>query len=164
MRSLLIAGLAVAMLSGCVVIEPQGSQATSTDQLLPDNAVGQALNRERAAAGLAPLTRSALLSQAAERLSRDMEANGFFGHTGSDGSDNTTRIRDTGYGGCFFAENLTQGSDTATGAMARWMDSAPHRANALDKRATEYGTARIGKTWVMTFGAQCKKVPGGLVL
>ncbi len=164
MRSLLIAGLAVALLSGCVVIEPAGSRATTTDQLLSDNPVGQALNRERAAAGLAPLMRSVLLTQAAERLSRDMEANGFFGHTGSDGSDNKTRIRDTGYGGCFFAENLTQGSDNAVDAMARWMESPAHRANALEKRATEYGTARIGNTWVMTFGAQCKEIPGGIVL
>jgi len=164
MRSLLIAGLAAAMLSGCVVIEPSGSQATSTDQLLSDNAVGQALNSERAAAGLAPLRRSVLLSQAAERLSKDMEANGFFGHTGSDGSDNKTRIRDTGYGGCFFAENLTQGSNTATEAMQKWMGSSAHRENALSSRATEYGTARIGHTWVMTFGAQCRDIPGGIVL
>lgn len=164
MRKLILASLACLALAGCIVIEPAGSKATSTDQFLSDNPVGAALNRERAAVGLAPLRRSTLLSQAAQRHAQDMVANGFFAHTGSDGSENMDRIRATGYGGCFFSENLIAGPNTPQDAMAGWMDSAPHRGNALSPKPTDYGIAQVGDRWVMNFGAQCKSIPGGISL
>ena len=69
--------------------------------------------------GPAPaLTWNALLADAAARQSLDMAALDFFSHTGSDGSDVSSRVTDTGYEWWLVGENLAAGYATPAEATA----------------------------------------------
>ncbi|RLN71032.1 hypothetical protein BBJ28_00022373 [Nothophytophthora sp. Chile5] len=89
------------------------------------------VNQERAAEGLSALCWNSKLQVAAQRLSDDMAANNFVGHTGSDGSDMGQRLKDAGYEGGASAENAEGGSPNVTAAMDDWMHSEGHRTNIM---------------------------------
>jgi len=97
------------------------------------------INDERTSRGLAPLTSSRPLREAAQRYSRLMVRERFFGHVSPGGSTLTSRVRrQTAYlrGARSWAlgENIAWGSGTL-GSPARivtaWMGSPDHRANIL---------------------------------
>lgn len=97
------------------------------------------INDERTSRGLAPLTSSRPLREAAQRYSRLMVRERFFGHVSPRGSTLTSRVRrQTAYlrGARSWAlgENIAWGSGTL-GSPARivtaWMGSPDHRANIL---------------------------------
>lgn len=105
-------------------------------------------NRERTAAGLAPLVMDRELLEAA--MKRAAECSLCFEHTRPDGSS------------CFFLtdrasrENIAAGNRTAESVVAGWMDSPGHRANILssDTRSIGVGCFRMGAVyyWVQMFG------------
>lgn len=109
-------------------------------------------NALRAEAGQAPLAVSGVLTRAAEGHARDMAQNGFFSHTGSDGSGVGDRARAAGYRFCFIAENIASGQSSMDGALSAWMGSADHRRNILSEGAREFALARAGDIWVMVLG------------
>lgn len=117
-----------------------------------ETGIGAALNQVRATKGLAAVQPDRALQAAAERHGQDMAASGFFSHSGSDGSGVSERVKTQGYGFCFVAENLAKGSLSASDVIALWQSSKGHRQNMLDRRATEFGAARVGVLWVLVLG------------
>jgi uncharacterized protein YkwD len=114
------------------------------------------VNEERAAEGLAPLQRNAELDAAAAGHAADMRANGFFSHTGSDGSNVGQRASQAGYDWSRVGENIAWGYPTAAAVMDGWMNSEGHRANILNAGYTEIGLAVDGEgspLWVQVFAA-----------
>lgn len=103
------------------------------------------INNHRAANNRNPLAAQSQLTAAAERHSQDMASNGFFSHTGSDGSDGGRRITDAGYDWTAWGENIFWHSSDGTAATAftAWRNSASHNTNMLSAGFTEIGIARV---------------------
>lgn len=108
-------------------------------------------NAQRSLAGLEPLTFSGLLSEAAVAHCQDMENNGFFSHTGSDGSDAGIRITRTGYQWSAYGENIAQGFTTPEDVVNAWMNSPHHRENILNSQFTQLGVGVVDDTWAQEF-------------
>jgi len=102
-----------------------------------DSTVLHALNVIRAEHGLAALTLSLQLSAAADQHSRDMIADGYFGHSSPDGSAFWKRIAhyytSSSYTFWSVGENLlwSPGQLDASATITNWMASPLHRANIL---------------------------------
>ncbi|MDE0590218.1 CAP domain-containing protein [Halocynthiibacter sp. C4] len=112
------------------------------------------VNFERRNASLPELTSNAQLDAAALALAEDMNANGFVGHTGTDGSTVKDRVEATGYCARVLAENAYRGERGGIGAIDWWMQSPPHRANILNSKVTEFGMAGSGQSWAMVLAGR----------
>lgn len=112
----------------------------------------QLVNCARAADGKGPLSANGLLDAAALGHANDMVTNGFFSHTGSNGSDVGTRVTAAGYAWSAVGENIASGQTTDLEVFNAWMNSSGHRANILSASYTEMGLARVGNVWVQVFG------------
>ncbi|KAL7999485.1 putative CAP domain-containing protein [Plasmopara halstedii] len=119
-----------------------------------------AVNAERAKAGLSALCTNQKLANAAARHSKDMAENNFMGHEGSDGSTLSSRITDAGYSWNAVAENVAAGQEDVASVMESWMNSAGHRANILGADYTMFGTSYVynakstyGHYWTQDFAA-----------
>lgn len=110
------------------------------------------VNALRADAGLDALEVSGALAQAATGHARDMAQNGFFSHSGSNGSGIGDRARAAGYGFCYIAENIAKGQASVQAALDGWMSSTGHRRNILSDGAREFALVREGDIWVMMLG------------
>ncbi|KAL8025075.1 putative CAP domain-containing protein [Plasmopara halstedii] len=108
-----------------------------------------AVNAERAKAGLSALCTNQKLANAAARHSKDMAEHNFMDHIGSDGSTLSERITDAGYSWTMVAENIAAGQEDVASVMESWMNSAGHRANILGADYTMFGTSYV-------FSAQSK--------
>lgn len=101
------------------------------------------INRERADARLQPLVWNEQLAAIARLHSRDMAESRLFSHRGSDGSMVDDRADKLGiHGWRAIGENIAfmRGfEDPANFAVDRWMRSAEHRRNLLDRRWNETG-------------------------
>ena len=155
MRMTILALAAVALVTGCTGATTNVAPTVTSVSVAP--ASGSALsvvNAFRSAEGRAPLSRSSALQTVAERHAADMARNGFFSHTGSDGSSVGDRARAAGYGFCFIAENIAKGQGDLAAVMQSWTGSSGHRRNLLASKAREMGLARAsGTVWVMVLGA-----------
>ncbi|WP_375280409.1 CAP domain-containing protein [Pseudooctadecabacter sp.] len=120
----------------------------------PSGSVMSFLNAARAQNGLPPVSEDRRLSQSAQRHAQDMQANGFFAHTGSNGSSFSDRARAAGYT-CARNENIANGQRTAEGVVTAWMNSPGHRRNLLASNVTEFGIGRTDNNWVLVMGAGC---------
>lgn len=121
-----------------------------------DADVLRVVNIERAAAGRAELRYDERLEAVARAHGEDMARNGFFSHTGSDGSDIGQRLLRGGMAYCFAAENIARGQRSLAEVMASWMGSRGHRRNILHRSAHTVGVARTqGDRWVMVLSAPC---------
>ncbi|WP_164992571.1 CAP domain-containing protein [Streptomyces sp. L2] len=115
----------------------------------------QLVNKERAAAGLHPLTLNATLSKAAQAHSDEMARTGLYSHTGPNGSSPGDRIQRAGYRWSMWAENIHHRQGSPEAIMADWMKSPGHRANILNPRLKEIGIGvdANGSYWTQDFGA-----------
>lgn len=98
-------------------------------------------NGVRAQYGLAPLSVSAELSDAAFYHARNMAAQSCMSHD-LDGYDPEDRMRAFGYENNAWAENVAYGydhDDPAWEAIAMWVESPTHLANMLNPDVTEIG-------------------------
>ncbi len=129
------------------------SVATAT-VVTPSGDMAAQLNSQRAAQGLGAVRENARLSAAAQAHAQDMAAQGYFSHTGANGSAFTDRARAAGYG-CAIAENIAAGQRSEAEVVAGWMTSTGHRRNILQARASEFGIGRAGNTWVLMMGRGC---------
>ena len=93
------------------------------------------INQARASANLPTLTINSQLTAAAQGHSVDMACNNFLGHTGSDGSYLTERIRRTGYPGG--SEIIAIG--TPQNAMDQWRADPDHWDFVLNPGISEIG-------------------------
>lgn len=112
-------------------------------------------NLERRRANLPPYQSSKELEQAALKHASDMAGNGYFSHTGLDGSSVKDRTIREGLSACYWAENIGKGSATAKQATQVWMKSKPHKANILSKRASMAAVGNSGDIWVAVFAGLC---------
>jgi uncharacterized protein YkwD len=108
-----------------------------------------------------PLTLSATLSRAALVHARDMSANKFLEHRGSDGSKPSERATRAGYDWSVVAENIAEGPATAEIVVQGWLDSPGHCVNIMGAQYREMGLAyftdfaRKGEIyWAQTFGTR----------
>jgi uncharacterized protein YkwD len=117
------------------------------------------INQERINNGLPDLTVQSALTAAARVHSQDMACNGFFSHTGSDGSVARDRVGRQGYTTTWVGENIYGGMSSSPSVIVTWfMNSTPHRANILNVNYTSIGvgyvyvpTAPYQKYWTVVF-------------
>jgi uncharacterized protein YkwD len=112
------------------------------------------VNSERANAGCGPVSLNGQLNAAALGHSQDMSANGYFSHTGLNGSQPWDRAVAAGYSYRSIGENIAQGYGSASAVMQGWMNSSGHRANILNCSFTEMGLGLTGQDsyWTQLFG------------
>jgi uncharacterized protein YkwD len=101
------------------------------------------INNERANVGVGSLSGQGQLGSAARSRSKDMACNGFFSHTGSDGSSPSARISREGYGWSAVAENIAAGYGDPASVVAGWMGSQGHKDNILNPNYTEIGIGYV---------------------
>ena len=110
-------------------------------------------NAQRTANGCGVLRVDDRLTTAARAHSSDMAAQGFFSHTGSDGSTFVTRVSRTGYMGAS-AENIAWGYRTPQDLVTGWMNSAGHRANILNCSSVAVGVGVVVTADGTTYSTQ----------
>lgn len=102
------------------------------------------INQQRVSQGLGELAWQNQLASAAREHSLDMACNGFFSHTGSDGSSPFDRIQRQGYSFSYAGETIYGGSggyNSPQAALDAWMNSPAHRDILL---SPTYSQAGIG--------------------
>lgn len=87
-----------------------------------------------------PLTLHENLRCSARKHSKDMGANNFFSHTGSNGSAFSQRITSAGYTWTAAAENIGAGYATPAAAVNGWMASSGHCKNIMNAAYVHLGT------------------------
>ncbi|MGH3863594.1 CAP domain-containing protein [Actinokineospora sp.] len=114
------------------------------------------VNRQRSAAGCAPVRWNDKLGVSSRKHSADMAARDYFDHTSLDGRSPFDRMKAEGYaraGG----ENIAAGQATAEAVMKSWMNSPGHKANILNCEFKDLGIgmAKGGSYriyWTQNFG------------
>lgn len=86
-----------------------------------------------------PVAWSDALATAAYLHSSDMARNGFFSHTGSDGSTAGERIARQGYAWRTYGENIAVGYSTVSAVVQGWLGSEGHCRNIMEPDFTEIG-------------------------
>lgn len=112
------------------------------------------INAQRASGGLAALSPSPQLTEAAQKHACDNARRNKMSHTGSDGSSMGTRIDRTGYRWRKANENVGYGYKDAAAMLAGWIGSDGHRRNIMARGTQDIGiglaTGSDGKPhWVM---------------
>ena len=108
----------------------------------------------------AELTVSNALGQAALNHSIDMSENDFFSHTGSDGSSPIDRMRDAGFNGSGWGENISRASyeRSAEEVVAGWMTSDGHCSNIMTPGFNVLGSAKASNSswenWTLNLGTE----------
>lgn len=128
------------------------------------SALLDAVNKERRAAGLAPVAYNTVLEKSAQGHAQDMERREYFSHDSKEGSKPIDRMRKAGYlnidiTNCncrsyttSVGENIAKGQDTVAEVMEDWMTSKGHRENILSPKYKELGIGLSGEYWVQNFG------------
>lgn len=116
------------------------------------------LNGARAGTGAGAVTYDARLGQAAQVHADDMLANGYFSHTGSDGSNAGDRIRAAGYVPRAWGENIARGQQSEAEVFQAWEDSPGHRANNHNPNFEDFALSKAGSGsnlyWVLVFASE----------
>jgi uncharacterized protein YkwD len=94
------------------------------------------ISEYRRSRGLGPVTADGTLNGAAEYQARAVAEAGTLSHGAFASRMDTFKI------GGYSAENLSAGSDSVAGAIARWKGSAGHNENLLMPQARRIGLAR----------------------
>ena len=119
------------------------------------------INRNRAAAGLAPVSAHGTLMAEAQRFSGVQAQLGRVSHRGVDGTTGGRRLTRAGDRWSFWGENLAAGQETADQVVAAWMASPGHRANIMSPRGLHIGIGHTFRNndpsgyydyWVMEIG------------
>lgn len=121
---------------GFAVASASPTTASASSALLAD------LNRTRIAHGLAALSASPQLAQAAQSHARDMVQNGYFAHESRDGKTPFDRMRQLGVSFRFAGENIAMAPSETVAAQSLF-ESAPHRENMLDPQYRRVGIAAV---------------------
>jgi len=100
-------------------------------------------NKERVAAGLAPLKENSALDKAASLKANDMFSKDYWAHFAPDGTSPWYFFSLVGYQYSWAGENLARDFATSGGVVSAWMASSGHRANILNQNFTEIGLAVV---------------------
>lgn len=112
----------------------------------------EAINAQRVAAGIVPLTRNLELDASAQAKADAEVRLNFFAHNDPDGSSPWHYIAEAGYVATYEGENLSK-NYTPEQVVQAWLDSPTHRANILDPHYTQTGFAIEGIYIVEHFAA-----------
>lgn len=107
-----------------------------------ESAVLDLINQERANRNFPPLALSTSLSQAARRHSNDMACHSIYDHIGSDGSQATDRVSQSGYTFSRVAEIIFAGkgvNNDPASAFSVWMSGPTSRSYILDGNFLDVG-------------------------
>jgi len=101
-------------------------------------------NQERTELALAPVTRNAVLDNAAQLKAQDMADNGYFSHDSPAGVTPWHWFKVAGYPFVHAGENLAVYFTDSDEVVDAWMNSPTHRANIVNSQYREIGigTAR----------------------
>jgi len=93
-----------------------------------------------------------ILTVVAQNHSDDMNRNNFLGHTSSDGSTLTDRLKTVGYSSTNHAgENLAKGYTTEQSVVEAWLKNPEHCANIMNPNYRFMGIATAGAYWTQVF-------------
>lgn len=98
-------------------------------------------NSDRTQNGLAALTVSPLLQEAAQLKANDEAAKSYFAHVSPTGQDPWYWFAQAGYDFTYAGENLAVYFSDSNAVNTAWMNSPEHRANILSDNFTEIGIA-----------------------
>jgi uncharacterized YkwD family protein len=147
-------------------VDPLRMQVGSTIRLKPEekpnwteNAVlgqfeqevGALVNKERAKAGLPPLTLVKDVSGVAEEKAFDMYSKGYFSHTSPAYGSPFDMMKRFGINYQSAGENIAQGQRSPEEVMNSWMNSSGHRANILNRDFNQIGVGYNNGYWVQMF-------------
>lgn len=133
-------GIAIVFLSGLFPL--QDLLLLNTQSLTASIAaydVASLTNEQRVQNGLAPLSVSPLLTQAAQDKAQDMAQNSYYAHVSPDGKTPLYWLDYVGYRYLNAGENLVIDRTTSEEAVDAWMRSPDHRENILRPQFTEIG-------------------------
>ncbi|XOU94651.1 MAG: CAP domain-containing protein [Candidatus Kerfeldbacteria bacterium] len=100
-------------------------------------------NQSRAEAGVAALTISPQLNQAALLKAQHMVENDYFAHTAPDGTKPWYFIKEAGYAYTAAGENLAMDFSSASSVHVAFMNSPTHEKNIMNTKYTQMGIAVI---------------------
>lgn len=133
--------------------QPSGSAGT-TDQSKFASEVVALVNKERANAGLKPLTVHAKLTTVAVDKAKDMSDNNYFSHTSPTHGSPFDMMKAYGISFGYAGENIAKGQRTPQEVMNSWMNSQGHRENILSPNFTMIGVGYYNGYWVQEFISQ----------
>jgi uncharacterized protein YkwD len=134
--------IAIILLLASAIFSPAHAVEVDLWNALERDVLGL-VNSDRAGLGLRPLAADGRLQDAADAHSSDMAQNGFFGHTGSGGTDAGDRIAAAGYAPDAWGENIAAGFPTAESVVGAWLDSPGHRAVIESAIFTDAGVGYV---------------------
>ncbi|AIQ48085.1 hypothetical protein R70723_20875 [Paenibacillus sp. FSL R7-0273] len=109
------------------------------------------VNKERAAAGLSPVTALDSLNKVAAAKAADMRVNNYFSHTSPTYGSPFDMMKSFGVTYRAAGENIAMGQKTPQEVMTAWMNSAGHRANILSANFNYIGVGFDNNYWVQEF-------------
>lgn len=130
--------------------EPAGT----TEQSNFASEVVKLVNKERANAGLKPLTVHAKLTTVALDKAKDMSNNNYFSHTSPTHGSPFDMMKAYGISYGYAGENIAKGQRTPQEVMNSWMNSQGHRENILSPNFTMIGVGYYNGYWVQEFISQ----------
>jgi len=133
--------LAVIVLTA-LLLTPTLHAAPATPQTAADVTLLNAANRDRAAAGLAALQWDGALAAAAHQHALLMAQHNTLSHQFPSEPPMQDRARHAGARFSLIAENVAEGP-SIPGLHTQWMNSAPHRANLLDRELNSIGISVV---------------------
>lgn len=101
------------------------------------------VNKERAVAGLSPLTMNGELSKVAKAKAADMRDKGYFSHTSPTYGSPFDMMKTFGIKYSTAGENIAKGYPGADAVMRGWMNSEGHKANILNVNFTQLGVGYV---------------------
>ncbi len=102
------------------------------------------VNQTRQSLGLQPLSGNEKLNQAAQLKAEHMVQEQYFNHTSPSGVTPWFWFLKTGYSYKYAGENLAVGFFESEEVFNAWLNSPSHKANIVNPKYTEVGTAVLG--------------------
>ncbi|WP_052476000.1 CAP domain-containing protein [Cohnella kolymensis] len=109
------------------------------------------VNRNRAKAGLKPVTLSTKLSAVAKAKAIDLYTNDYFDHISPIYGSPFKMMKAFGITYNYAGENIARGQKTPQAVVTAWMNSPGHRANIMNKHYKYIGMSYYKGGWVQQF-------------
>lgn len=109
------------------------------------------VNKERAAAGLSPVSALDSLNKVAAAKATDMRTNNYFSHTSPTYGSPFDMMATFGITYRAAGENIAMGQKSPQEVMTAWMNSEGHRANILSANFNYIGVGYDNNYWVQEF-------------